>query len=77
MTYTEGLVGWVDVGSRDTAKARSFYEQLFGWESEDLPTDVGVPYTLFRLDGAIVAGMAPLPPDMQAGGAPAHGTPTR
>jgi len=30
MTYTEGLVGWVDVGSRDTAKARSFYEQLFG-----------------------------------------------
>lgn len=70
MTYTEGLVGWVDVGSRDTAKARSFYEQLFGWESEDLPTDVGVPYTLFRLDGAIVAGMAPLPPDMQAGGAP-------
>ncbi|MFM2438231.1 MAG: 27 kDa antigen Cfp30B [Actinomycetota bacterium] len=74
MAYTEGLIGWIDLTSTDTGRAREFYEQLFGWESEDLPTPVGIPYTQFRLDGALVAGLAPQPPDVRLAGAPSMWT---
>lgn len=64
MKLTEGLFGWVDLMSTDTGAARDFYTKLFGWTADDVPTPVGVPYTQFYNAGALVAGMAPVPPNL-------------
>ena len=63
MKLTEGLFGWVDLMSTDTGAARDFYTKLFGWTADDVPTPVGVP-TQFYNAGALVAGMAPVPPNL-------------
>lgn len=70
MKHPEGLFGWIDLTTSDVAAAKDFYTALFGWTYVDLPTPMGVPYTQFSIDGQLVAGMGPLPPDMAAGGMP-------
>ncbi len=62
MRYANGLFGWVDLMTRDTARAAQFYEGLFGWTHVDLPTPMGAPYTQFFLDGQLVCGMSPMMP---------------
>jgi predicted enzyme related to lactoylglutathione lyase len=49
----------VDLGSPDPAASASFYNQLFGWESEDLGEQAG-HYTMFRKNGKQVAAVGPL-----------------
>ncbi|MCP4358165.1 MAG: VOC family protein [Chloroflexi bacterium] len=68
--YPDGLFNWVDLATTDMAGAKAFYSGLFGWEAEDLPTDVGAPYTMFKIEGHNVAGMSAMPPEMQAQGIP-------
>ena len=68
--YKHGVPSWVDLGTTDVEGAKAFYAGLFGWTSEDLPTDMGVPYTMFSKNGKAVAGAGPLPPDMAAQGVP-------
>ncbi len=68
--YPDGLFNWVDLATTDTEGAKAFYAGLFGWQAEDLPTDVGVPYTMFKIDGYNVVGMSAMPPDMQKQGVP-------
>jgi predicted enzyme related to lactoylglutathione lyase len=68
--YPDYLFCWVDLATTDPAGAKAFYNDLFGWELEDLPTDVGVPYTMCRIAGKNVAGLSAMPPDMQAQGVP-------
>ncbi|MDQ1249678.1 MAG: uncharacterized protein QG597_4054, partial [Actinomycetota bacterium] len=70
MRHPEGLFGWIDLTTSDVAAAKDFYTGLFGWTSVDLPTPMGVDYTQFSIDGKLVAGMGPLPPEMAAGGMP-------
>jgi predicted enzyme related to lactoylglutathione lyase len=70
MKYTEGLFGWVDLSSTDMDRSKDFYSGLFGWECEDQPLPGGMAYTQFLLDGAKVAGMGPVMPDMAAAGVP-------
>lgn len=62
MRYPNGLFGWIDLMTRDTATAARFYEQLFGWTHVDLPTPAGPPYTQFYKDEQLVCGMAPMMP---------------
>ena len=50
-----GAPCWVDLFSSDTAKARAFYEQLFGWTSEEAGPEYG-GYINFAKDGVGVAG---------------------
>lgn len=68
MKHPEGLIGWVDLVTTDTARAARFYGELFDWTAEEMPTPMGVNYTQFSRDGQLVAGMGPLPPDMAAAG---------
>ena len=56
----DGAVGWVELMTRDTGAAMSFYERVLGWTAETQDAD-GTPYTTFRLDGQEVAGMIPTP----------------
>jgi predicted enzyme related to lactoylglutathione lyase len=70
MGLLPGLFGWVDLATSDVDRARDFYSGLFGWEMEEIPTPMGVSYTMCRLGGKQVAGMGPQPPGMAAAGVP-------
>lgn len=70
MSFVEGLFGWVDLSSTDMERSKEFYGELFGWTYVDLPLSEGMSYTQFMLDGAKVAGMGPVMPDMAAAGMP-------
>lgn len=68
--YPDGLFNWVDLTTPDPAGAKAFYSALFGWEVDDVPTDGGPDYTMFRIGGYNVAGAGPMPPEMQEQGIP-------
>lgn len=63
--YPQGTFCWADAFSTDIEATREFMTELFGWTSEDLPTDVGLDYTMFYLDGKEVAAASPMPKDME------------
>ena len=46
-------IGYAELHTNDTARARSFYENLFGWKAEEEPAPMG-PYTMFQ---GLLAGM--------------------
>jgi len=71
-SYPNGVFCWVDLATTDTEAAKAFYASLFGWEHEDLPTDVGVPYTMFRIEGKNVAALSAMRPEIQAQGVPSY-----
>src|SRR5438105_2370002 len=50
---TAGRFIWVEHTSKDTAAARKFYSELFGWKTEVLAGG----YTMFKAGEQIVAGM--------------------
>lgn len=70
MRLAQGQFGWVDLATTDVAAAKRFYEGLFGWEYEDIPTPMGVDYTFCRVDGQLVAGLSPQSPGMADAGVP-------
>ncbi len=70
MRYPNGFPGWVDLSTPDVDAAKAYYGELLGWTFEDVPTDMGPPYTMCSLDGDVVAGMGPLPPGQQEPGMP-------
>lgn len=45
----------VELASLDQDRAKRFYEPLFGWSHQDLPTGPDGVYTLFRIDGRVAA----------------------
>src|ERR1051326_5937669 len=57
-TYAPGTPMWIDHTSPDVAAAARFYDQLFGWTSEDLGEEAG-HYTMFRSNGKMVAATTP------------------
>ena len=66
----EGEFCWVDLMASDLDKQTAFYEGLFGWTHEDIPTPMGPIYRMFLLDGARVAAASQIGPDMAAAGVP-------
>lgn len=63
---TNGQFVWHELLTTDTAKARSFYQTLFGWSSFETPTpDIG-PYVMFRIGDEDIAGSLTLPGDAEA-----------
>lgn len=64
-SYANGMFCWVDLTTTDPASAKVFYAKLFGWEYEDRPTDLGIPYTICQIDGYRVAGLVLMPEHMQ------------
>lgn len=68
--FAHGQFSWVDLMAKDSAGAKEFYGQLFGWEALDQDTQGGPPYTLFALHGQHVCGMGELNAEMAAMGMP-------
>lgn len=60
-----GAPCWVDLMTSDTAKARAFYTELFGWDAEDANPQFG-GYFNFSKNGVLVAGCMSRPPDAPA-----------
>lgn len=61
LTDQEGALTWIELGTRDKARAYSFYETVFGWT-----TQVSPDYTEFQLAGTSTAGCTDVPPDVPA-----------
>jgi len=59
MAVTPGSVCWFECGTKDVAAAKTFYEKLFGWTTEDRPMPGDCPgvYTIVRRQGAEIAGI--------------------
>jgi uncharacterized protein len=62
-TPLTGTPCWVDVSTSDQAGARTFYRQLFGWESDDPNPEFG-GYLSFSKDGELIAGCMQAEPGM-------------
>ena len=72
MGLAHGIVGWTDVAVPDMDAGRAFYSGLFGWDAVSAGPADSMPYTMFALDGEVVAGMGPLSADqVDAGQLPA------
>jgi uncharacterized protein len=72
-SYKPGEFCWTDLQTTDAKAAIGFYTDLFGWKTEDMPMPGGGgPYTMARVGGKDVAGMAGMTPDMQAQHIPPH-----
>jgi hypothetical protein len=65
-SYTPGSFCWAELATSDTAGAKSFYSEMFGWKPLDNPMPQGV-YTLFQVEGLDAAGAAQAQP-----GVPVH-----
>lgn len=60
--YAPGTPMWVDLSSPDVEASSRFYNQLFGWTSQDLGEEAG-HYTMFFNNGKQVAAVsAPMTP---------------
>jgi hypothetical protein len=62
-----GAFCWNDLGTRDPATAKAFYQRVFGWEAKPEPMGAS-PYEIFNLGDRGVAGLVVLdesaPPDV-------------
>jgi predicted enzyme related to lactoylglutathione lyase len=52
-------LGWSELHTTDTARAKAFYTELFGWKPK---TDANGMYTEWQLDGRSIGGMMEIPP---------------
>ena len=68
--YEPGTFCWVELATSDSAAAKTFYSQLFGWECVDNPMGPDSFYTILRLNGKDVGGLFQLMPEMAAEGVP-------
>lgn len=70
--HLPGTFSWFELATTDSAAAKQFYSELFGWTADDNDTGPGGAYTMFKLNGFEVAGGYALTPEMTAQGIPPH-----
>lgn len=71
--HPPGTFCWNELGTRNAAAAKKFYSAMFGWQTHDDSTPMGV-YTLLRLDGQDIGGLYELN-GPQFEGVPSHWMP--
>ena len=70
--FKEATIGrfcWVELQAKDTAAAKKFYGELFGWAFEEMPMPVGT-YTLAKIGSNQVAGLMTMPEESAKMGVP-------
>ncbi|MGI9658081.1 MAG: VOC family protein [Gaiellaceae bacterium] len=65
-TFDSGVPCWVDLAAADVEAAKKFYSGLFGWTWTSGEMPQGGTYWGAQLDGAGVAGLMALPPEVAA-----------
>jgi predicted enzyme related to lactoylglutathione lyase len=68
--YTPGTFSWADLTTTDQEAGKTFYGELFGWESEDQPVGDGVVYSIMKVGGKDVAAISPQPQQQREAGVP-------
>lgn len=68
-----GSICWFEHGSSDSNKSISFYENTFGWTTEQFPMQENFIYTLYKNNEIPVAGAYSLPPELD--NVPSHWLP--
>ena len=58
---TPGRFGWNELNVPDTAAAKKFYGEVFGWESHTEEMAPGMEYTMFKQGDHMVAGLVSPP----------------
>jgi uncharacterized protein len=66
-SYRPGTPNWVDLTTPDVDASATFYNSVFGWSVREVMPGA---YSYFESDGAVVAGLAPLPDAQRAAGTP-------
>ncbi len=67
-----GTFSWVELGTPDAGKAKTFYTGLFGWDVHEMPMGPDNAYFIFRIGGKDVAAMYQLTADQQKKGVSPH-----
>lgn len=67
-----GTFCWVELGTTNSEAAKSFYQELFGWDYHDSDGGPGMVYTMIRLNGKDVGGLYQMPSNMLEQGVPPH-----
>jgi uncharacterized protein len=66
-----GTLAWTELYTEDVPRAKSFYQAVFGWTTQDMPMD-GMTYTVIQPagggDDSSQGGIMELTADMSAGG---------
>ena len=70
MSYLPGKFVWFEHVSNDVAKARAFYEPLFGWHVERITMGDGPPYSMIHNDNVGIGGLT----TPEKAGTPSHWT---
>ena len=64
-----GAASWIELITTDAGAAKSFYSQLLGWTTEDMPMPDGT-YSVVKANDVGIGGIMSMPPHMA--GAPTH-----
>jgi uncharacterized protein len=72
MEVKTGSFCWLELGTTDRKTAKTFYSDLFGWTSEDMPMGSDMTYTIFRSGGNDVAGAYDLMKEQLQAHVPPH-----
>ena len=70
--YPHGTFSWADTSSTDSAAAKQFYMDLFGWGKFDIPIGEGMTYTMFQHQGQNVAALSDATPEALEQKIPSH-----
>jgi uncharacterized protein len=69
-SYEPGTFSYVELATTDVADAKRFYGGLFGWDYDDVPIPDSEPYTVARIEGDSVAGLALMQDQQRDAGMP-------
>jgi predicted enzyme related to lactoylglutathione lyase len=61
MFSPKGKFSWYELMTSDTTSAGKFYSDVVGWNTKEMPTGDGSPYTIFGIGEVGMAGMLNLP----------------
>jgi predicted enzyme related to lactoylglutathione lyase len=65
----QGAFSWNELLTTDVDAAKSFYSELLGWNTEDMPMESG-SYTIVKVDDEQAGGIMAMPPQAEEMGAP-------
>ena len=69
--HPPGRFCWTDLGTKDVAGAKRFYQGVFGWEVKDLPMGDGdFVYSMLRVKGRDACALYPMSPEQRKMKAP-------
>jgi len=68
--YSPGEFCWTDLGTTDPARAKKFYQTIFGWKVKDFPMGGDAKYSMFRVRGKDACALYPMAGEQRKAKAP-------